>query len=82
MLVKSSFLGLLCATIPNILYSRNISTFGFNNQGIDSPHDRYPTIVLELVSEVVSVSHFNLVRLKEIVDQRPELAKASWDWGF
>ena len=47
-----------------------------------SPHDRYPAIQLGIASEVVGVSHFNLDRLKELVDPRPELAKAEWDWGF
>ncbi|MEP7168934.1 MAG: hypothetical protein ABI855_06140 [Bacteroidota bacterium] len=82
MLVKSSVFGLLGATVPNIMYSRDILTFVSENQDKGSPHDRYPAILLEVASEVVGVSHFNLVRLKEIVDPRPELAKASWDWGF
>jgi hypothetical protein len=35
-----------------------------------------------MVSEVVGVSHFNLDRLKELVNARPELSRATWDWGF
>ena len=27
-------------------------------------------------------SHFNLDRVKELVDKRPELSRATWDWGF
>lgn len=45
-------------------------------------HDRHPAIRLAVASEVVGVSHFNLDRLKELVEARPELAKAEWDWGF
>ena len=33
------------------------------------------------VEEVVSVAHSNLARLKELVDARPALALANWDWG-
>lgn len=32
--------------------------------------------------EVVGASHANLDRVKELVDQRPELAKAAVDWGM
>jgi len=31
---------------------------------------------------VVGVSHFDLDRLKVLVNARPELARATWDWGF
>ena len=44
--------------------------------------DQFPTQPPELVREVVTVSHFDLKRLKELVDARPSLAKAAWDWGF
>lgn len=82
MLVKSSALGLLVASVPNIVYSKNILPVTSDNGPEASPHDRYPAIRLEIASEVVGVSHFNLDRLKELVNPRPELAKADWDWGF
>jgi hypothetical protein len=28
------------------------------------------------------VAHFNLARVREIVDSRPAMARAAWDWGF
>lgn len=36
----------------------------------------------EMVKEMVTVSHGNLKRVKELVEAHPSLAKASWDWGF
>jgi len=42
----------------------------------------YPAIANELVYDVVGASHFNLERIKELVDKRPELALACWDWRF
>lgn len=78
-LVKSSVFGLLAASVPSIVFSNNIQPDGTDNQ---SPHNRYPAIELSVASEVVGVSHFNLDRLKELIEPRPELAKASWDWGF
>jgi hypothetical protein len=31
---------------------------------------------------MVTVSHFDLKRVKELGEARPSLARASWDWGF
>jgi len=42
----------------------------------------YPTQAPELVQEMVVVAHFNLTRVKELVDRHATLAKATWDWGF
>src|SRR5215470_19499174 len=42
----------------------------------------FPLHPSELVREMVTVSHFDLKRVKEIVDARPSLARAAVDWGF
>jgi hypothetical protein len=44
--------------------------------------DMFPTQSPELTREMVTVSHFNVNRVKELVQSRPSLARASWDWGF
>jgi len=44
--------------------------------------DLFPTQPPELTREMATVSHFNLSRVKELVEARPSLARASWDWGF
>jgi len=44
--------------------------------------DLFPTQPPELVREMVTVSHFDVKRVKELVDARPTLANAAWDWGF
>jgi hypothetical protein len=31
---------------------------------------------------MVGVSHGNLARVRELVERRPSLARATWDWGF
>lgn len=46
------------------------------------PGPSFPTQEPDVVREVVGVSHNNLTRLKELVDRRPTLANAAWDWGF
>jgi hypothetical protein len=44
--------------------------------------DVFPSHPPELVHEIVTVAHFNLARVREIVEARPSLARAAWDWGF
>jgi len=54
-----------------------------NKDGFALPvNDIFPTQPPELVREVVTVSHFDLKRVRELVDARPSLARAAWDWGF
>src|SRR3954468_18377489 len=44
--------------------------------------DFFPALLPSLMKDVVGLSHSNLARVKEMVQQHPALAKASWDWGF
>lgn len=44
--------------------------------------DLFPTQPPELAREMVTVAHFDLKRVQELVEARPSLARASWDWGF
>ena len=43
---------------------------------------RYPSMNDNMVSSIVGASHGNFDKVKELVSGRPELAGASWDWGF
>lgn len=42
----------------------------------------FPTQPPELVREMVGVSHGNVARVRELLVERPSLARAAWDWGF
>jgi hypothetical protein len=44
--------------------------------------DLFPTQSPELAREMVTVSHFDLKRVEVLVEARPSLARACWDWGF
>lgn len=46
------------------------------------PHPAYPSLEPDLVSEVVGKSHFDLEAVKNLVEKRPELARATWEWRF
>ncbi len=80
--VKSSIFGLLAVSAPNIIYARDSRIVDFQDNSNPDLFHRYPAIDDAIVSEVVGVSHFDLDRLRELVDPRPELARATWDWGF
>ena len=47
-----------------------------------SAADAFPQQDPALAKEAVGVSHGNFARLRELVEQRPALARASVDWGF
>lgn len=44
--------------------------------------DSFPTQPTALVREMVTVSHFDLNRVQQLVGAQPSLARAAWDWGF
>jgi hypothetical protein len=44
--------------------------------------DTFPTQSPALIREMVTVSHFSLKRVQELVGAQPSLARAAWDWGF
>lgn len=80
-MVKSSLLGLLAVSVPNLVFAKQ-SAWSFSGNGLRNPQRRYPAIDDEIVSTVVGASHFDLDKVKELVEQRPELSRAAWDWGF
>ena len=47
-----------------------------------APDDFFPSLHPSLMKDVVALSHSNLAKVKEMVQQHPALAKASWDWGY
>ncbi|MCB0582954.1 MAG: hypothetical protein KDD10_26985 [Phaeodactylibacter sp.] len=82
-MVKSSVFGLLAVSLPNVVYAGT----GLNKKSRmplrqAGPNSSFPNIDPEIVSSVVGASHFDLEKVKELVDKRPELARANWEWRF
>lgn len=48
----------------------------------ESVLNAFPLHPPEMVRETVTVAHFYVKRVKELVDARPALARAAVDWGF
>ena len=59
--------------------SDDVTTALSTDEPIPASFPRQPE---EEVREMVGVSHFDLDRVVELVEVRPALARASWDWGF
>jgi hypothetical protein len=65
------------------LYSRSLeSPEPVVNSEVPATSDSFPTQPTEVVREMVTVAHYDLKRVRELVDARPSLANAAWDWGF
>jgi hypothetical protein len=79
--IKSSAFGLIGITAFSNSSAKSISKIPNANTG-DSLFYRYPSMNDEMVSGIVGASHGNFDKVKELVNARPELAGAAWDWGF
>jgi hypothetical protein len=79
--IKSSAFGLIGITAFNNSYAGIITKPDPLITG-DTLFYRYPSMNDEMVSGIVGASHGNFDKVKELVKARPELAGASWDWGF
>jgi hypothetical protein len=85
---RRNFLKLASVAFPACMFG-----FGSRLPGL-TPSDRedpsadlpvaelFPTQSPELAREMVLVSHFDFDRVKALVEARPSLARAAWDWGF
>jgi hypothetical protein len=85
---RRNFLKLASIAFPFQMLGLEPRIFGLTagDQGSSSPTapvaDLFPTQPPELAREMVTVSHYDLNRVKELVEARPSLARAAWDWGF
>ncbi|SNT39873.1 hypothetical protein SAMN05421640_3773 [Ekhidna lutea] len=78
-ILKGSALGIVGLSLP---FTTSASIFEKDHPSIGKPYPAYPSLEPELVSEVVGKSHFDLDTVKKLVDKRPELARATWEWRF
>jgi hypothetical protein len=83
---RRSLLQFASATLPLRWLGLPAAFFGMEkiaSAGDGLPvRDTFPSQPPELVREIVTVAHFDLKRVKELVEARPSLAGAGWDWGF
>ena len=80
--IKSSAFGLIGITAFGHSSATGIVNTIQDPGNGDSLFYRYPSMNDDMVSGIVGASHGNFDKVKELVNSRPELAGASWDWGF
>ncbi len=79
--VKRGVLGLATLSTADLALARGGSSHPWN-ESQESVFYRYPAIDDEQVQSVVGAAHSDLEKVKELVSNKPELATATWDWGF
>ncbi len=72
----------LCAASVLIATKGEAADDAPHNEGSSVRDPHFPSQNPKRVKETVAVSHGNLERVRELVEARPALAKAAWDWGF
>ncbi|HEU4858599.1 MAG TPA: hypothetical protein VFT15_02140 [Chitinophagaceae bacterium] len=80
--IKSSAFGLIGITAFGNLSAQGMISKIESGNGSEPLFYRYPGINDTMASGIVGASHGNFDKVKELVNSRPELAGASWDWGF
>ncbi len=78
--VKAYSLGMLGLSLPSIGMANTPKTDSWFSSAEIPEH--FPNIAPEVISEVVGSSHFDLDRVKTLVDKRPELSRSVWEWRF
>jgi hypothetical protein len=83
---RRSLLRLASLIFPSGTTGFPVKLLGFTSENEESlglsVNDIFPTQPPELVRELVTVAHFDRKRVEQLVDARPSLARAAWDWGF
>ncbi|WP_391595160.1 hypothetical protein [Winogradskyella sp.] len=80
--LKTYSLAMLGLSVPHLIFANNEFTRSSNDLGQNEIPKHFPHIAPEVVAEVVGKSHFDLERVKALVDKRPELSRAVWEWRF
>jgi len=80
--IKSSAFGLIGITAFGNLSAQTVVNKIEMGNNAEPLFYRYPSINDSMASGIVGASHGNFDKVKELVNARPELAGASWDWGF
>jgi hypothetical protein len=79
--IQNAAFGIIGITASGSLYSAGTD----KKQSDDSDEPlfyRYPAINDSMASAIVGAAHSDLNKVKDLVSKRPELALATWDWGF
>ncbi|HPF12537.1 MAG TPA: hypothetical protein PKW08_13290 [Flavobacteriaceae bacterium] len=80
--LKMGSLAVLGLAIPNFSFANKGANRFLKLTENNTVPEHFPNIPPEIIAEVVGKSHFDLDRVKELVDKRPELSRSVWEWRF
>ncbi len=80
--LKTTVLGMLGLSMPGLAGANPGFARPYGNTLFNKVPEHFPNIDPEIVSTVVGKSHADLEGVKKLVDKRPELARAVWEWRF
>jgi hypothetical protein len=80
--LKIGSLAVLGLAIPNMSFANQSTGSMLQLKENDTIPEHFPNISPEIIREVVGKSHFDLDRVKELVEKRPELSRSVWEWRF
>ncbi|TDQ25751.1 hypothetical protein [Tenacibaculum caenipelagi] len=80
--LKIGSLAALGLVIPNMSFANQSTNRILKLTKNDIVPKHFPNISPEVIEDVVGKSHFDLDRVKELVDKRPELSRSVWEWRF
>jgi hypothetical protein len=79
--LQSASLAILGLSFPDLgMKNKHFEIEGLSGKREKSDH--FPNIDPAIIAEVVGKSHFDLDRVRELVDKRPELSRSVWEWRF
>ncbi|MDA7694635.1 hypothetical protein N8817_07595 [Flavobacteriaceae bacterium] len=80
--LKTYSLVMLGLSVPRLTFAKNELTWPPNQLVKEKIPEHFPNIDPKVIAEVVGKSHFDLERVKKLVDKRPELSRSVWEWRF
>ena len=87
-LTRKHFISTLAGTGTMLLFGQKVSAkpFDFRKTSDDTNsepfHKNFPSQDPQLVLEMVIVSHGQMDKVSTLLTAHPELAKATWDFGY
>ena len=79
---RNSTFGLIAVSLGNVSFGQKKTSVLSKGANPSDLFYRYPALSDNDVAGVVGAAHGNFDKVKKLVKNRPELAKATWDWGF
>ena len=75
-------LAIFGSSLPSLTFASQNPVWQPIRPDKDTVPEHFPNIAPEIIAEVVGKSHFDLDRVQELAEKRPELSRSVWEWRF